>query len=64
MDSTALDGGVLKNKHTGPERYYGLFLTCGKKWGQLHAYILMTVVIITYKHKICFFTNIASYILE
>jgi hypothetical protein len=38
------DSAELKNKHICPDGSHGLFLTCG---GQLHAYILMTVIIIT-----------------
>jgi hypothetical protein len=59
------DGAVLKNKHIFPEGAYGLFLICGYKMGSVtHTYILMAVIIITYNHKICSFTHIASYILE
>jgi hypothetical protein len=41
------DGAVLKNKRICSEGSNGLFLTCRKKQGQLHTYILMTVMIIT-----------------
>jgi hypothetical protein len=40
------------------------FYPTDKRWGQLHAYILMTVMIVTYWHKNCFFTHITLYILE
>jgi hypothetical protein len=38
------------------------FKTADKKWDQLHTDIIMTVLVVTYKYRICSFTNIASYI--
>jgi hypothetical protein len=64
MDVLIRDGAVLKNKCISPEGSDGLFLTCGQKERVSYMHTYSTVIIVTHKHKTCYFTHIVSYIPE
>jgi hypothetical protein len=54
----------LEKKQVCPDRSYGFVLNLRIKNGVGYTHKLMTVIIVTYQHKVRFFAHITSYILE